>query len=649
MFSFLQMPDLDQIKIDDALWSRYTSMVADVIIPYQWDILNHNIPGAASSHCLDNFRIAAGELAGEHKGVVFTDSDVYKWLEAVAYCIHNGTGTRFESIADEVIALIGRAQQSDGYLNTYYTIAEPDARWSNLVEGHELYSAGHLIEAAVAYYKATGKEELLDIAIRFADLICKVFGPDEGQIKGYPGHQEIELALIKLYRCTGEVRYLSCAKFFIEERGKAPNYFENEIRKRGGAVLFPEFRNYDLMYSQAHIPVRNQHTAEGHAVRAMYMYCAMADLAAEYGDHEMLDICRELWRNITQKRMYITGGIGSSGLFERFTTDYHLPNDSAYCESCASIGLALFGRRMALIERDASYYDIVEKALYNTVLAGISTDGDSYFYVNPLEVKPEACMKATSLEHIKPVRQRWFDVACCPTNIARTLASLGQYIYSYDKQTVYINMFISSSLKFTISERKAELNMNADLMGSGNVEIEVKSPCGTQFMIAIRIPDYDKAPEFYIGGNRVHPYTDKGYAFIESDTSGNFTIMLKLNVKPRWMAANPKVWEDCGKVALMKGPFVYCLEETDNKGDLASVFVNLDEPVIECPDDTLPGGLLSLVYNGSRLTREGWDGSSLYDYACFETKPVVLKAVPYGVWGNRNPGEMIVWQNAIIK
>ena len=307
------------------------------------------------------------------------NSDVYKWLESVAYCIHNGSGIHFEEMADEVISLIGRAQQSDGYLNTYYTLAEPYARWSNLVEGHELYCAGHLIEAAVAYYQATGKDALLKIACRFADLICKVFGPDANQIKGYPGHQEIELALIKLFRLTGEKRYLACARFFIEERGNKPSYFEAEIAKRNGKTIFPEFRDYELKYSQSHIPVREQYTAEGHAVRAMYMYCAMADLAVEYNDPDLLETCRRLWRNVTQRRMYITGGIGSSGLFERFTTDFHLPNDSGYSETCASIGLALFSRRMAFMERDAVYFDIVERALYNTVLAGISLKGDRYF------------------------------------------------------------------------------------------------------------------------------------------------------------------------------------------------------------------------------------------------------------------------------
>ncbi|MEM5770217.1 MAG: beta-L-arabinofuranosidase domain-containing protein, partial [Bacillota bacterium] len=281
MISPLRLPKLEQVRISDRLWSRYTDMVADVIIPYQWKILNDSIPGAdpafhnwnildsqadnfmqdgaqqvMESYCIKNFRIAAGELEGEHKGVIFVDTDVYKWLETVAYCLHNGSCKDFESIADEVISLIGRAQQPDGYLNTYFTVAEPQGRWSNLVEGHELYCAGYLIEAGVAYYEATGKSELLNTARRFADLICKEFGLGEGQRKGYPGHQEIELALVKLYRCTGQRRYLNCARFFIDERGQEPNYFRQEIEDRNGQVIFPEFREYELKYSQSHMPPR---------------------------------------------------------------------------------------------------------------------------------------------------------------------------------------------------------------------------------------------------------------------------------------------------------------------------------------------------------------------------------------------------------
>jgi DUF1680 family protein len=655
MLSSLRLPNLNKVRIDDALWSHYTDMVAEIIVPYQWDILNDRVPGElqgglqqpVESHCIRNFRIAAGELEGEHKGVVFVDTDVYKWLETVAYCLHSGRSKEFESIADEVIDLIGRAQQADGYLNTYYIIKEPDARWSNLVEGHELYSAGHLIEAAVAYYQATGKDKLLNIARRFADLICSVFGPGEGQLKGYPGHQEIELALVKLYRVTNEKRYLDCAKFFIDQRGTEPNYFKAEIEKRGGHTIFREFSNYDPAYAQAHMPVRQQKTAEGHAVRAMYMYSAMADLAAEYGDEVLLDACRTLWNNVTRRRMYITGGIGSSGELERFTMDYHLPNDSGYCETCASIGLALFGRRMALIERDAAYYDVAERALYNRVLAGISTDGQRYFYASPLEVWPDACMDGTSLKHVKPVRQRWFTVACCPTNLARTLASLGQYIYAQSDDTVYINLFVSSSFDAAVGGSRAVLTMKSQLVQQGKADIIVSSESHLPFSLAIRIPDYADKPAFLLDGKAIRPDVKNGYAIISGDFSGEHIISADFHVKPQWVAADPYVRADAGKIALTKGPCVYCLEETDNGGNLAAVFAEPGAGVEESAITDLPGSLPALIYEGKRLSRAGWNGK-LYDRAHFELESVRLRAVPYGLWGNREPGEMIVWQNALI-
>lgn len=669
MKSTLRLPDLGHVQITDSFWKHYTDMVADVIVPYQWKILNDSIPGAdpafhnwkildsqadhfmqddgqqaMESYCINNFRIAAGELEGEHKGVIFVDTDVYKWLETVAYCLHNGSCKDFESIADEVISLIGRAQQPDGYLNTYFTVAEPQGRWSNLVEGHELYCAGYLIEAGIAYYEATGKDSLLNTARRFADLICREFGPGEGQRKGYPGHQEIELALVKLYRCSGERRYLDCARFFIDERGQEPNYFRQEIEGRDGKVIFPEFREYELKYSQSHMPPRQQRTAEGHAVRATYMYCAMADIAREDGDEELLETCRILWNNITQQRMYITGGIGSSGFFERFTTDYDLPNDSSYCETCASIGLALFGRRMNFIERDAAYFDIVERALYNTVLAGISLSGDRYFYVNPLEVWPDNCLPATSMKHVKAQRQPWFSVACCPPNVARTLASLGQYIYALDDSTIYVQLFVSSSMTAALAGGEAQIKMEADLMHGGDVTIHA-TVRGAGARIAIRMPEYAGIPTFTLDGVSASPNAERGYALLDLK-QGEHEIVMRMDIRPRWIAANPKVREDTGKVALELGPCVYCLEQTDNGANLAAVYVD-PEATVHRADIELPGGLPALTYSGQRLSGRGWD-SELYSQARFSMQPLPLTAVPYCIWGNRQHGEMYVWQKVLF-
>ncbi len=317
----LQSLPLGDIRIEDAFWGKYIRLVKDVILPYQWETLNDNVPDAEPSHCIKNFRIAAGEEKGTFQGAVFQDTDVAKWLEAAAFTLASGgRDEMLESLADETIKLIGKAQCPDGYLNTYYTIQEPDRRWSNLKEGHELYTAGHMIEAAVAYYEATGKDAFLKIVSRFADVICEKFGPDEGQCHGYPGHPEVELALVKLYRATGEKRYLEVSKYFVEQRGVGENYFFQEEKGEKYRQIFPEFKDYSPAYSQSHLPVREQKTAEGHAVRAVYLYCAMADLAYEYRDESLLDACRTLWDNMVKKRMFITGGIGSSGLLEAF---YH--------------------------------------------------------------------------------------------------------------------------------------------------------------------------------------------------------------------------------------------------------------------------------------------------------------------------------------
>lgn len=633
------------IEITDPLFGSYAKQVSRTIIPYQWGILNDLVDGAYPTHCLKNFRIAAGEADGEYSGIVFQDTDVYKWLETVAYCIDSGSGDDFITIADETIALIGRAQQPDGYLNTYYTVARPGKRWTNLVEGHELYGAGHLIEAAVAYYTATGKKELLTIACRFADLICRVFGPGEGQIKGYPGHQEIELALVRLCRVTGEQRYLECSRYFIDERGRTPNYFEKEIEGRGDDYIFDEFKNYDLKYSQSHMPPAQQRSAEGHAVRAMYMYSAMADLALEQDDPDLKEACESLWQNVTQKRMFITGGIGSSEKMERFTVDYDLPNDRSYCETCASIGLMMFGQRMASLTGNAGYYDAVERALHNTVLAGISAQGNRYFYVNPLEIWPDNCITTTSMAHVKPVRQEWFHVACCPTNVARTLASLGQYIFAQDESGLYINQFISAKAKAETEGGAVNLVLDSNYMKDGTVKLAVKTARETPFYIRIRIPEFAGSVQFSLDNKVAEPFIKDGYACFDGLWSGSHEIVMIMDAAPHFAAANLEVREDAGKVALVKGPFVYCLEETDNGKNLASLYVSPDAAIKEeVPVSGLPGDLPVLKYAGSRMVRTLKDRDLLYGSSEFEKEPAGLTAIPYCLWCNREPGEMMVWQ-----
>lgn len=638
---------LRDIKITDKFWSRYTNLVADVIIPYQWDILNDRIAGAEESHCLKNFRIAAGEESGSFGGAVFQDTDAYKWLEAVAFSLETNPDEKLESIADDVINLIIRAQQSDGYINTYYTVAEKGKRWSNLVEGHELYSAGHLLEAAVAYSRATGKNAILDAACRFADLICEVFGNGEGQIHGYCGHPEIELALVKLYHATGRERYLETAKFFIDTRGSLPNYFLEEIKSRNGDSLHADFKNYDLKYAQAHMPLRAQRTAEGHAVRAMYLYAAMADIASEYRDEALMQACEAIWENIVRKRLYVTGSVGSSGLLERFTTDYDLPNDANYSETCASIGLVFFASRMAAVKHDARYMDIAEKALYNTILAGINLQGDRYFYVNPLEVWPACCMENTARAHVKPVRQRWFSVACCPTNVARTLASLGQYIYSQNDDTVYINLYIENKAESVVNGVRAQFDLRSGILtdGKSTLTVETKEPAA--FTVALRIPEYVKKYSFAINGSPVEPVIQQGYALFTNRWEGRTEIAVDFQIPAEFLAAHPEVRADAGKVAMVKGPLVYCLEEADNGKNLSSIFVHPRQSPVPDFEAGLLGGTPVLTCTGKRISVQNWDGE-LYKPAEFITEAVNLKAVPYCLWGNREPGEMAVWLKASI-
>ena len=635
---------LKNIDITDKFWNKYRSLVKDVIIPYQWDTLNDNVPDAEPSHCIENFRIAAGEKKGEFYGAVFQDTDVAKWLEAVAYVLDSqGRDEELEKLADETIDLIGKAQGPDGYLNTYFTIKEPERRWTNLREGHELYTAGHMIEAAVAYYQATGKRKFLDIVMRFADLISEKFGPDEGKCHGYPGHPEIELALVKLYRVTGKKNYLETAKYFVDVRGVGENYFFQEEKGEKYQQIFPEFAGYEPEYSQSHKPVREQKTAEGHAVRAVYLYSAMADLAYEYQDETLLKACEALWKNIVTKRMYITGGIGSSGLLERFTTDYDLPNDRNYAESCASIGLAMFGKRMGQITRDAKYADIVEKALYNTVLAGIAMDGKGFFYVNPLEVWPDNCLKRTSMEHVKPVRQKWFGVACCPPNIARTLASLGQYIYGEDEESIFINLYVSNEAETQINGVPCKLTIDSDFLKNGNVKIYVKSQQDSGGKLALRIPGYSRRFLVSRNGNEISsPRIEKGYLILE-DMKAEEIIAVSCNMEARFIHANPEVRADEGRVAIIRGPLVYCLEEADNGRNLSSLYIDTKAELTEAYEDELLGGVVTVTAKGKRISNEGWNEDELYKEQEIQLEDVVLKAVPYCNWGNRETGEMAVW------
>lgn len=648
----LKLFSLSDVKIRDSFWNKYTRLVTEEIIPYQWDTLNDRVPDAEPSHCITNFKVAAGLENGTFEGAVFQDTDVAKWLEAVAYSLSYEPNETLERTADEVIDLIGKAQQPDGYINTYFTILAPERRWSNLREGHELYTAGHLLEAAVAYYKVTGKDKFLNIMRRFADLICDVF-QSEKYVHAVPGHQEIEIGLIKLSEVTCEKKYMDMAKAFIDRRGTEPNYLISEHENPLWESIFKDSAPFLPEYSQCHKPVREQTAAEGHSVRATYMYCAMADLAAAYDDKELLAACEALWCNIVEKRMYLTGGIGSSGAYERFTTDYDLPNDCNYSESCASIGLALFSRRMAQITRDGKYIDTMERALYNTVLAGIAMDGKSFFYVNPLEVWPDNCLDHTSMSHVKPIRQKWFGVACCPPNIARTLASLGEYIYFHDDADIWINMFVSGTAVLTTNSGKLTVTQKTGFPFEGSAHIQISSETDTPYHLSVHVPAYASDYRIKINGNYAEQtketsvckpsfFIQNGYAVI-SGLTGDTELEITFEMPAHFTYANPNVRADEGRVAVEKGPLVYCLEETDNNTNLAGIFINTAAPLEEHFDSELLKGTCCITAKGKRLSSKNWDARTLYNTEAPVFENTTLKFIPYCYWGNRTTGEMSVW------
>ena len=655
----LNLINLNQIQVNDSFWGKYTKLVTSQIIPYQWNVLNDMEKDAEPSHCIENYKIAAGLKEGTFHGFVFQDTDLAKWLEAVAYSLSYEKNEELEKLADSAIDLIGKAQKENGYLDTYFSILTPDKEFCNLKEGHELYTAGHLIEAAVAYYKITGKDKFLNIMCKTADLICKVFHTDDYK-NAVPGHEEIELALVKLYEVTGKQRYLEMAKDFVERRGIEPNYLMTEHTKKNFVDVWHDVNPYLPEYGQTHLPVRKQKTAEGHAVRAVYLYSAMADLAYEYQDESLIEACETLYKNITKKRMFITGGIGSSGILERFTVDYDLPNESNYSESCASIGLAFFCRRMAQITGDAKYLEAMEVALMNTVLAGIAMDGKSFFYVNPLEVWPKNCIPHTSMEHVKPVRQKWFGCACCPPNIARTLASLGEYICFVEKDSAWINLFVAGDINIIMQNEPVKLTVKTKFPYENRVEINLHSEKAVNGKLHIRLPKYAKNPIIIIDGKQISfsnrqtvsnsknissettYYVEKGYAVLENIWQ-NQTITLSFDMKAHFVYANPQVHADAGKAAIVKGPLVYCLEEIDNGKNLSNIFIDTDKPLVEVYEKDTLGGIIAIYGEGKCIDDSEWENDNLYSTKKLSLKPIKLKFVPYCNWGNRKSGEMSVW------
>lgn len=623
---------LRDVQVADGFFSRYADLVREEVIPYQWEALNDRIPGAEKSGCLRNFRIAAGQEAGEFTGMVFQDSDIGKWLEAVAYSLTTHPDAALERTADEVIELLEAAQREDGYLDTYFIVKDPKNRWKCLRDCHELYCAGHLLEGAMAYWQATGKDRFLNVMRRYVDYIATVFGRGEGQMRGYPGHEEIELALCKLYDVTGEKKYLDLAAYFIDERGRDPKYFLEELKTRGDAFHWEGNDAQGMEYFQAHAPVREQTEAVGHAVRAVYLYSGMADVAMRTGDEGLLEACRRLCRNIADKRLYVTGAIGSTYIGEAFTFDYDLPNDTAYAETCASVGLIFFMKRMLEADGAAEYGDMMERALYNTVLAGMAMDGKSFFYVNPLEVFPEADEKDPSKRHVKTVRQKWFACACCPPNVARLLADLGSYIYRRKGSAVTADLFIGSRLALPGG---AELIQTSEVPFGGKVTFTLRG-AAQGFSLRVRCPEWAEGVTCTAPCRK-----ENGYIAIQKDWQDGDSVTLVFGMEPRRIYANPLVRQDAGKVCLMRGPLVYCLEEADNGANLHLLRLPEGEPVEAVRGEGALFGMTLLRAKGRRFVPHG---SRLYapDRQGREEE-ARLTFVPYFAWGNRDKGEMAVY------
>ncbi len=630
---------LRRARVTGGFWADYQRLVLDRVIPYQWEALNDRVPGADKSGFVANFEIAAGLREGAHYGCVFQDSDGAKWLEAVAYALTVRPDPALEQTADRLISLICAAQQPDGYLNTYYIINGLDKRFTNLRDHHELYCFGHMLEAAVAYYHATGKRALLDATIRYADCIDREIGPEAGKLHGYPGHEVAEMALIRLYEVTGDEKHLRLARYFIDQRGQSPLYFEEEGR-RNGERFYWEHQHFRYQYYQAGRPVRAQRDAEGHAVRFAYLLSGVADVARVTGDEGLLKTAWALWDSATRRRMYITGAIGSSHVGESFTFDYDLPNDTVYGETCAAIGLVFAARRMLQLSPRADVADVMERALYNGVISGISLDGTSFFYVNPLEVVPEACELDEGKRHVRPRRQKWFGCACCPPNLARLLAGLGAYLVTEREDAAYVHLYADAELALRLNGRPLTVRMESGLPWRGDVRLTVTEG-GAEGALMLRVPGWCPGWTLSVNGQAADAPVSDGYLCLRRAWRAGDTVALALDMPVTLMAARPEVREDAGKVAVTRGPLVYCLEEQDNGPQLHRICLPMNAEFAECAVPGLPvSGLTAMGLRESGA----WASDALYaPVRDTGAAPCRLTFVPYFAWANRDPGEMAVW------
>jgi hypothetical protein len=600
------------VSIQDSFWAprRETNRVAS--IPFSLQKLEE-------AGNLEDMRLAARGATTGFRGPVFMDSDLYKALEAASYSLATHPDPALEKQLDDIISLLASAQQPDSYLNSYFTVKEPGKRWTNLRDCHELYCAGHMFEAAVAHYQATGKKTFLNIATRYADYIDSVFGPPPKRL-GYPGHPEIELALIKLWRVTGNQRYFELARFFVENRGR--KFFATEHHT--------PLDQYDGSYWQDDVPIYDHQNIKGHAVRAAYLMSGVTEVASQTGDERLLGMLGRVWRNTTERNEYITGGIGPSANNEGFTVDYDLPNLTAYQETCATVALVQWAHRLALLYGDASYADVLERGLYNGILSGVSQDGTKFFYVNPLE--------SAGTHHRSP----WFGCACCPPNVTRTLAALGGYAYAASADSLYVNLYLQGSAQAKVGDTAVALKVTTEYPWDGKVELELTPAAPAKFALRLRVPGWCQHAGVAVNRGAVYvPVIERGYLVLDREWKRGDRVELDLPMPVQRVAANPQVKADQGLLALQRGPIVYCLEQCDQAKPLAALWLPLEARLKAAREPGLLGGVVTVTGEARAVSDQQWR-RKLYQPAA-AAEGVALKAIPYYAWDNRQPGAMKVW------
>jgi DUF1680 family protein len=615
-----------RVAILDGFWKRWRDLVGRTTLFHQFRQLQGE--GHLDALALDQ-KMHRGRAVGDDwywGGSIFWDSDLAKWLEAASARLQYAPDPELGKLVDDIIARFERAQQPDGYVNSHILTWRPRHRFKNLRDLHELYCAGHLMEAAVVHHEATGKDTLLSVVRRYADLLFERFGKGPGKINGYCGHPEIELALMRLYRSTGDSRYLELSRFFIDERGASPNYFEREAIERLDRREFrPNHPGSPYAYMQAHEPIRQQTKVVGHAVRAMYLLSAVVDVGVATQDASLLQTAERLWRDVIDTKLYLTGGIGSASENEGFTRDFDLPNLNAYAETCASIGLFLFGHRLLQARLNSEFSDIMELALYNCILSGIGLDGESFFYDNPLE----------SRGNHRRIAWPWW-CPCCPPNLARLISSLSGYLLSEGPEGIAIHQYVSCEATFPA----VRLTLKSGLPFAGDNSIEIAAEAPFDKTLAFRLPAWAGKTTLIINGQSQSVEAKDGYLYLRRIWNDRDKIELNFEMPVRQKFARFGVEADRGRTALTRGPLVYCIEQADNGPDLDRYAIPNQAEFSPVEVKDLLGG--TTVLKG-RARRETDSADLLYTESAPTSEAVELRAIPYYAWANREPGEMQVW------